>query len=357
MLFSLSRGRVYNRRFRLVDRTDSMPSRTVLALNRKARYSLARDRATASYLAGLGIAHARLGGCPTLFLDRVADRLPRLAARDRAGVLISVRNPSLMNIPLSLQARIASDVARIIELLRARGHRDIRLLCHDHRDIPFATTFSGVDFVYTGDVYTYLAMLRECSLNVTYRLHSALPCLAYGTPAIPIVYDERGESALDTFGIGAWCVNLIKTDDFPGAIADRLDRLDQLRTLSVEARAGWERLYAVTIETFQSFARDVRAFRDGTGSEEKLACILSPRREPTTAAASRPRGGSWMRRGSRAPIRSNSRSSTPKACTCPSSGRTADARTMRCSESAGKGCCGTRTIERWPCFPRSGGFP
>ena len=95
MLFSLSRGRVYNHRHRLVDRTDAMPDAVVLALNRKAKYSLARDYATLAYLRSIGCDYCEVSGCPSLFLDRIAEPLPRLFARPEVGALISIRNPSL----------------------------------------------------------------------------------------------------------------------------------------------------------------------------------------------------------------------------------------------------------------------
>jgi hypothetical protein len=128
MLFSLSKGRIYNRHSKLVDRTDTMPRRMVLALNQKASYSLARDQATGSYLHSIGCDQTQVGGCPTLFLDRMVDRLPRLSQRDQSGVLISVRNPSLMSIPLQKQSQVTNDILGIIDLLRGECFRDIRLL-------------------------------------------------------------------------------------------------------------------------------------------------------------------------------------------------------------------------------------
>lgn len=262
MLFSLSRGRVYNRRYELTPRTDSMSERVVRALNEKAAFSLARDQATADYLHATGCPRAVTGGCPTLFLDRTAERLPKLSERDRADVLISVRNPSLMSIPLPKQTRVFDDVNRIIALLRRRGHRDIRLLCHDHRDIPFAASFHDVDYVYTGDVYTYLAMLRGCSLNVSYRLHSVLPCLAYGTPVIPISYDERAISPLETFGYGDWNINLVSSPDVAADVENRLERLAELPGRRQATQPTWDRYYGVMASAFGSFADHVRAYRD-----------------------------------------------------------------------------------------------
>ncbi len=262
LLFSLSRGRIYNRQHELVDRTDAMPSNVVLALNRKAKYSLARDCATQEYLRSIGCQGSQVAGCPTIFLDRMADRLPKLGAIDHAGVLISVRNPALMSIPLRKQARVYNDILQIISLLRTEGVKDIRILCHDHRDIPFAASFTDVEYIYTGDVFTYLALLRSCALNISYRLHSVLPCLSFGTPTIKISYDERALSLLETIGLGAWNIDMIRRDDVVSQVMERYHRLEELQVLRNQAKPAWERLYSVISDTFSKFAVDVLAYRD-----------------------------------------------------------------------------------------------
>jgi polysaccharide pyruvyl transferase WcaK-like protein len=260
MLFSISRGRIYNRRGELVDRTDVMPDRIISALNAKASISLARDNATGDYLKSIGIEKAQVGGCPTCFLDRVESRLPKLSGRDKTDVLLSVRNPALMNVSLQRQSEVHGDVTQIIELLRGRGYKDVRLLCHDHRDIAFASSFEGIDYVYTGDVYSYLAMLRSCSLSVTYRLHAAIPCLSFGVPTIKISYDERALSLLDTIGFGEWNIDMVKTPTVVDAVADRLDRLPELESIRQAARPAWDRSYETMSRAFGSFAGQVREY-------------------------------------------------------------------------------------------------
>jgi polysaccharide pyruvyl transferase WcaK-like protein len=259
-LFSLSRGRIYNRRQQLVARTDAMPERVIQALHRKACRSLARDQATFTFLQRIGCDPV-LGGCPTIFVDRMADRLPNLAECDRHTVLVSVRNPALMSIPLEKQAQVYQDVMEIISMLRRDGYADVRLLCHDHRDIAFAASFPGIDYVYTGDVYTYLALLRACALNVTYRLHSMLPCLSFGTPTIKISYDERALSLVDTIGFGDWNIDMMQTRDVAGKVRERYKHLKDLRTLRSSVRPIWEKLHHNMLDGFRQFAGDVRAYR------------------------------------------------------------------------------------------------
>lgn len=263
MLFSLSRGRIYNRRGELVPRTDAMPRPRVVALNRKASHSLARDASTLAFLHELGCERAQLGGCPTVFLDRIANRLPPLPPNEPGGVLLSVRNPDLMNIPLERQAMVRRQVERLINLASLLGKGPVRLLCHDHRDIAFAASFPEVEYVYTGDVYSYLSLLRAATLNISFRLHATLPCLSFGTPSVSITYDERAQSLLQTLGLGAWDINLMACDDVVEAVADRCARLDDLWSMVEAAQPTWQALHGTMLGALQQFRDEVVAHRAG----------------------------------------------------------------------------------------------
>ena len=144
MLFSLSRGRVYNRNLELVERTDAMPSELIQALHRAADHTLPRDSATLRYLENIGCGGAKLGGCPTIHLNESASQLPRLPDAEVPGTLVSIRSPSLVNLPRRLQARVQADIEAIIDLLRGRDVGRIRILCNDVRDVEFRDTFSSL---------------------------------------------------------------------------------------------------------------------------------------------------------------------------------------------------------------------
>jgi polysaccharide pyruvyl transferase WcaK-like protein len=262
LLFSLSRGRVYNPRNQLVERTDTMPDRLLLALNQKASLSYARDAATAQYLKQLGIEKVKVSACPTIFVDRLASRFPRIPERDQSGVLISVRQPDLMSIPIPKQNQVRADIRAMIQFLREKGHENIQILCHDHRDIPFAASFPDVDYIYTGDVYTYLALLKSATLNISYRLHSFLPCLSFGIPTIKISYDERALSLVETIGYGEWNIDMMQTDDTIGAVIDRYNHLDELKVLKEQATPIWNQIDATIQEAFSCFAQEVLAQAD-----------------------------------------------------------------------------------------------
>lgn len=258
MLFSLSRGRVYNRLDALVDRTDVMRDELIRGLNNKAMISLARDQATFDYLQSLGLSSAMLGGCPTMFLSRILGRLPVVSGADAGCTLVSVRNPNLMNISLSRQMRVHDEIESIIDILRAGGHKDIRLLCHDHRDIPFAASFGNIPYVYISEAMDYLSLLRSCRLNVTYRVHSALPCMAFGTPFIKLSYDERALSLMRTVGFGEWNIDIVKSRDALDEIKERLASLDRLAAIRADAEEVWSALKTTQDSALVSFAAAVR---------------------------------------------------------------------------------------------------
>jgi hypothetical protein len=260
MIFSLSRGRIYNHRDVLVDRTDVMPDKSIKVLNEKSSYSLARDEATYNYLQSLGLKDTLLGGCPTIFLDRLEKRLPDVSDADKGCSLIGVRNPTLMNISLQRQMRVQSDVWEIIELLKEKGHDDIRLLCHDHRDIPFAASFKEIKYVYISDPYVYLAFLKNCRLNVTYRVHSALPCMAFKTPFIKLSYDERSISLLKTLGFDDWNINIVETDNLIDAVTNRLSNLNNIVNIYNSAQPTWINIRKIQEKAMSNFATDVRQY-------------------------------------------------------------------------------------------------
>ncbi len=254
LLFSLARGRIYNRDLRLVDRTNVMPDELIRSLNDRADLSLVRDVATRDYLESIGCS-SLVCGCPSLFIDEMPIHFDPLAERDGADALISIRAPHLMSVPVSWQYRVREDIIRTVELLRQRGYAQVKLLCHDHRDIPFAASFRGIEYAYTEDVFTYLTLLKNARLNVTYRLHSFLPCLALGTFAIPVSYDERGRSAIETVGLGAWNVDML-AGDVPGDVARRLDaRVDHETTIAALRRGTWCELRAALLDGCTRYAR------------------------------------------------------------------------------------------------------
>lgn len=215
MLFSNSRGRIYDRHGQLSDRSDVIPDVKLVALLGRADISLSRDSSTLRHLHSID-ARDQIGWCPTINMSRYAGNLPDLPENEDVGALISVRTPELMNVPYRYQSRVQTHIESAIDALRAAGYKRIRILCNDSRDLDFATAYryiKQVDSVYTNDVYQYLALLRAARIVVSYRLHASLPAISFGTPTVNIVYDERAKSLFDDLGLTAACLNLVELDE------------------------------------------------------------------------------------------------------------------------------------------------
>jgi polysaccharide pyruvyl transferase WcaK-like protein len=225
-------------------------------LNRKAAVSLSRDKATYEYITSLGVDNF-LAGCPTLFINEIPQHLVPLLDSDKTDALISIRNPSLMSVPVSFQYQMREDLLETVSLLQRSGYTKIKILCHDHRDIPFADSLN-IDYLYTEDVFTYLSYLRNTKLNITYRLHAFIPCLAFDIPTINISYDQRSISMLETIGVSNWNINML-TDNVTEKIKDRIKNLSELELLKKQARATvWEGLKHAMLGGCETFAKFVR---------------------------------------------------------------------------------------------------
>jgi hypothetical protein len=259
MLFSLSSGRIYDNRHVLVRRTDAMPDAIVTALHERAAISLARDEATLDYLRSLGLTSPMLGGCPSLLIREVATPQPDLTAPAN-GCLLSIRHPRLMSIPLSHQARLHATIVDLMKALEADGFGPVRILCHDIRDVAFASSLGDVEYILADDVHSHLAVLRRAPLVVSFRLHAFLPCVSMGIPAINISYDERSLSLVRTIGMESWDIDLVRSDDVVADVRDRCRRLDELNTLREAAQPRWSELIATMRAQMATFAQMVKAY-------------------------------------------------------------------------------------------------
>jgi polysaccharide pyruvyl transferase len=259
MLFSLSHGRIYDHRHQLVPRTDAMPRQAVVALNEHAALSVVRDDATLEYLRALGVTAAVIGGCPSLLLSRLQP-MPSSGPAVAGGTLLSLRNPQLTTIPLRDQARLHGAVTRLIQAVEADGLGPVRILCHDTRDLPFALSFGELECIVPDDVYSYLELLRQARLVVSFRLHAFVPCLSFGTPAINISYDERSRSLVRTLGFESWDIDFVRARDVVADVRDRCARIHEFADLRRRAQPCWQRLEDVMRDAVASFASLVAGY-------------------------------------------------------------------------------------------------
>lgn len=253
MLFSLSHGRIYNHMHEMVPRTDAMPSSVVVALNEQAALSVARDDATLKYLSTLGLTNSVLGGCPSLLLAQVPMPVPAVPDQS-AGTLLSIRHPQLMSVPLRSEAQLHGTVLRLVEMLEADGFGPVRILCHDTRDLMFASSLGDLEYIIPDDVYSYLSLLRQARLVVSFRLHAFVPCLSFGTPAINISYDERSLSLVRTLGFEAWDIDFVRSGDVVGEVRDRCGRLGEFAARRLSAQPLWQHFETVMRGAMSTFA-------------------------------------------------------------------------------------------------------
>ena len=272
MLFSVSTGRVFDRTGQLAPRTDSMSPDKMATICNMARPVLVRDAATKDHLSNLGCDHARIMGCPALLLGNTPfASLPADPSLSNS-VLISLRHPTLMSIPYSAQGRVHHEVRSLIHY--CQGQRlDVKLLCHDYQDLSFAQMFPEVPALYTEDPYRFLSWLRSCRLNITFRLHAFIGCLAVGTPSIPFSYDERSLSLIDTIGMSEWAICFLRSRDVLADVKCRWNALERLEELRSLAQPTWDKLRNVMTQGIEDFASQVkcRAAAVCSGAEHVLA--------------------------------------------------------------------------------------
>jgi Polysaccharide pyruvyl transferase len=242
LIFSVSWGRIFDDRGELHPRSDSMGQDIVRALCKKASSILVRDERTKNFLQNMGIERVQVIGCPVLALQPDRLDLPPADLRAKDTAIISIRNPLMMNISPRLQGQVHVDIRRIIDGLLQIGYEKIMLLCHDLRDLRFAAAYSDIPILYTENPLQYLAWLRDCSLNVTFRLHSFLPCAVFGTPSVHFTYDERATGLIKTAKLQGCDVNYVQSPDpVAQVLAMCTDPATLAHTASL-ARLSWPNL-------------------------------------------------------------------------------------------------------------------
>ncbi|NNE13523.1 MAG: polysaccharide pyruvyl transferase family protein [Saprospiraceae bacterium] len=253
MICSVSRGRIYNKQGVLVDRTDVISDSKLKMINDKAAIALSRDDATYQYVKNLGCNNIN-GACPTLFLKEFFPSINKLSEKYKTDCLISIRTPNLMSVPPVKQYELRDMMLDTIAYLKDNGYENVKILCHDHRDIAFADSFKDVDYLYTDDAYKFINLLRHTRLNLTFRLHSFIPCLSLDIPTIKVSYDERALSLVDTLGMDDWNINYVK-DDVMKEVKYRIDNINELETLKAKNNEGhWQDIRQTFEKNFNDFA-------------------------------------------------------------------------------------------------------
>ncbi len=260
MLFSVSMAQVYDRSGGFSRRTDSLPVSKIKAICDASDFILVRDNATRSFLEGLSVPDVRVGGCPSIVLNERSLVLPPPDPVATDAVLISIRHPALMSVPYSLHAKLRIDVRRLIDLARRRGHQNVKLLCHDRADLSFAAEFPDVPMLYSENVGRFLGWLRDCRMNLTFRLHAFIPSISLGTPAIHFSYDERALNLIETLGLRDWDIDFVNTPDI-------LPRVEELWAAGEAGNSkpflpSWNRFEKAMQEEMGTFAACVAKYAE-----------------------------------------------------------------------------------------------
>lgn len=253
-LFSNSKGRIYNRFNQLSERSDTIPDSKLKSLLQKADISASRDSATLTYTENLGLSD-QLGYCPTINLNKFSSLLPSVPESEDPGCFISIRTPSLMNIPFINQSQIIENIHYIIDKLQKANFKRIRILCNDSRDLDFGTIFKyscGVDTCFTSDVYQYLSLIKNAEFIVSYRLHATLPAISFDTKVMNLVYDERASSLSDDLGIQNSTLNIV---DCSSEFNSNFDKLLPKIIYSDQTQIPekWEEIKMIQQSLFQEF--------------------------------------------------------------------------------------------------------
>ena len=257
-IFSASMGRVFDRKGQLALRTDSMATRIISTLCQMADPILVRDRATMEYLTGQGIARVCTIGCPTLFLGDATLPLAPPEPALAESVLISLRNPALMSVPYSFHGRVYQDIRRMIDAFRSLG-MDVHLVCHDYQDLRFAQAFPDTPALYTEDPVRFLSWLQGGKLNIGFRLHAFVCSAGLGVPSIPLTYDERSMSLIETIGLSDWAIPYLHTNDLMTDVFHRYQNLPRFLERTREVRDVWNCLRQGAVNGLASFGKRMNA--------------------------------------------------------------------------------------------------
>lgn len=260
MIYSVSRGRVYNKRNELVQRTDVLEDQKLISIHDASEINLLRDQATYEYFKNIGCNNIEVGGCPTLHLNdlNIESLGFNLNENDLSeDLVISIRTPDLMNVSNRLKTMVRENILAFIEEFKKKFN-DVKLLCHDIRDIDFATSIPDTNYIYTGDVFAYLKVIKDCKMLISYRLHSFLPALSFNTPAIKISYDERALSLINTLDMNDWNINMVEEDNVFEEVIQRYKNISDLKSIRENAYETINNIDENVNKRFKDFAKLVK---------------------------------------------------------------------------------------------------
>lgn len=252
-LFSISIGRIFNNNLKLARRTDVMPDETIQDLNKACSFSLSRDLATHNHLKSINIKKSQLGLCPTLFLNDYFEVKNKFNNLGRNDILLVIRNPELMNIPVKYKLKVAEFIKKTYENFK-KNKQNVKIVCNDMRDIIFVTSIGISDYIYTGEVDEYLTRLKNASLVISLRLHATLPCFSFGTKCINLSYDERSMSLMNSIGLKNWDIQILKEKNLHQTLLKKIEQTNKFNSLQASFKQKVEKYKKIQLNAFKIFS-------------------------------------------------------------------------------------------------------
>jgi len=224
MILGVSWGRIFDSTGQLVERTDSLETQKLRQLLESAAFVSVRENTTLDYVRRFRT-DARADGCPSLFID---DKSFYSELNTSNNVVIPIRNPNLMNIMPKFQNNVTNEIKEIINIIKFLGFTPM-LLCHDHRDISFASSFTDVPYLYEESVPGFLKIISNAKAVISYRLHATLPSMLFGVPTINISYDERATALMEFLGAERLNLSLFERNHVL-EIKAKLENIDNIQS-------------------------------------------------------------------------------------------------------------------------------
>jgi hypothetical protein len=252
-LFSISIGRIFNNNLKLARRTDVMPDETIQDLNKACSFSLSRDLATHNYLKSINSKKSQLGLCPTLFLNDYFEVKQKLNNLGRNDILLVIRNPELMNIPVKYKLKVAEFIKKTYDNFK-KNKKNVKIVCNDMRDIIFVTSIGISDYIYTGEVDEYLTRLKNASLVISLRLHATLPCFSFVTKCINLSYDERSMSLMNSIGLKNWDIQILKEKNLHQILLKKIEQTNKFNSLQISFKQKVEKYKKIQLNALKIFS-------------------------------------------------------------------------------------------------------
>lgn len=214
-------------------------------------------------------------GCPPHLLSHSSLSAEYESYPERP-TLVSLRDARTMDLPPKRRASFAGEVGSIIRALRSDGDQEVLLMCHDADDRMLAASLTDIDHFYPSDAREWHERLTRASLNVTFRVESALTCAAIGVPFVHFAGTDEALTAMATAGLDQWSVDWRTVTDPAAAVRERIGRMHELEMMRLMSMPDWAAADRRVSDSMKRFAKLVQARRSADGHRRRTEMTSSP---------------------------------------------------------------------------------